>query len=233
MTNERLTSALSVRRAITSCTRCELRKEARAPIPWSGPLRPTFAVLGEAPGRTEDKEGRPFVGVAGRTLRRALAAAGIDENKTTFMNSACCYPSVTHTPTKEHLDACRTNLIGQLKTIAPTYLIVVGGTALSTITNLPLGQVRGRPMWLEGMAPWPKFDQPIVAMPTYHPAARRPQQRLQMVDDIRDFAEWVRDKAAFPGDCVGVRCKEEVDYFDDLGLAWCAKHKGKQLQLKV
>lgn len=235
ISGQRAAGAVAVRRAIQSCSRCELRLEASAPIPWSGPLSPLYAVLGEAPGRTEDKESRPFVGPAGRLLHGILRDNGIDPEQTTFLNSANCYPSKSKTPTKEHVAACRVHLAGQLAAIVPTNLIVVGTVALAALIGdrMTMKKVRGRPFWLERLAPFAPFTRPVNCLPTYHPSAalRSSSYRVKIEDDIKRYARWVKDRETFPSDCY--QCGKEVESWDDLGVAWCADHQGKQGVLTV
>lgn len=232
-TDERLLGAVAVRRSIASCTRCPLRAEATAPVPWSGPLGAQIGVLGEAPGRTEDREGKPFVGPAGNLLRGILSRNGLVPDDCAWLNSACCYPSASRTPDPSHLESCRTHLVGQLAAIQPEYLLVVGVTALSAVVGsyVEMKQVHGRPLWLQGLAPWPDFAKPVVCWPIYHPAAalRGGRYRLLIEEDVQRFSSWVSNQEAFPGTCV--RCGDEVERWDEYGLAWCGRHAGKQLRL--
>lgn len=234
--DEQARAAVAIRQAIRSCTRCSLRSEGTAPVPWSGPLNPEVAVLGEAPGRTEDREGRPFVGPAGNLLRGVLKQAGFDPTKVTYINSANCWPSHTRTPTPEHLDECRIHLASQLAVVLPSYLIIVGLTAFNNLfKGIALKDIRGRPLWLERVRPLARFDKPITVFATYHPAAvlggRNPQLRGKIEEDIMEFRRWKESGESFPGTCV--KCGEEVEKFDEWGLAWCQRHIGRQMELKL
>lgn len=230
---ERLRQAVEVRRAIQSCRRCPLRSEATSPVPWAGPLDAEIAVLGEAPGRTEDAEGRPFVGVAGRFLRGLLVKEGLNPNDMAFINSANCFPSKTHTPTPDHLAACRVHLAGQLLVVQPTFLFIVGVTAFTAVfgSQMKLKDIRGRPLWLERLEPFAPFTNPITVWCSYHPAARSPTQKLQLKEDLTEFVRWKEANEPFPSSCANPKCDEEVDRWDDYGLAWCAKHSGRQMTL--
>lgn len=89
-------------------------------------------------------------------------------------------------------------------------------------------QLRGRPFWLDRLAPFAALPRPMVGWPTYHPAAalRSGTYRTKVEDDVEAFAKWMKNKDIFPGECV--KCGKEVDSWDDYGLAWCANHAGKQ-----
>lgn len=230
MDDERIFGAIAVRRAILSCTRCELRMECSSPVAWSGPLDAEIAVVGEAPGRTEDAEQRPFIGVAGRFLRQSLESAGVNPNTVAYINSANCWPSVTKTPKKEHLAACGTHLAGQIKAVRPSMVLSVGVTALNALfpgEKLELRDVRGRPLWLESVSGW-KLEKGVTVWPTYHPAARSPTQRLTMKEDLASAFTWYSRKDTFPGTCAKKGCDNELEEFDHIGRAWCADHRGKQ-----
>lgn len=225
--------AVAVKRAIVACSRCALRPEATDPVPWHGPLSPTLAVLGEAPGRTENKTGQPFSGPAGNLLRGVLKKNGYNPDVVTYLNAACCFPSVTRTPTEVHLAACRIHLAGQLAAIQPVYLLVVGTIALSAVVGkyVSMKEVRGRPLWLERLQPFLPLPRPVICWPTYHPAAalRSSAYRMKIEEDVTAFSRWSTTSDIFPGSCV--RCGEEVEHWDDFGLAWCQRHAAKQLEL--
>lgn len=222
--------AVAVRQAIQSCRKCHLRPQATQPVAWHGPLNPALAVLGEAPGRTEDRDNRPFVGPAGQLLQGVLRKNGVDPATVTYLNSANCYPSKSKTPTKEDLDSCRVHLAGQLASVLPTHLLVVGTVALSALIgdHALMKAIRGRPLWIERLSPFAAFESSVVAWPTYHPAAalRSSAYRMKLEDDVKAFIQWINNKDIFPGDCV--KCGKEVDSWDKYGLAWCANHSGKQ-----
>src|SRR5215510_9860406 len=108
---------------ILSCTKCDLSSKCRSPVPFSPPqstsqLPPAnprvyqCGVLGEAPGRREDKLGRPFVGPAGRLMRRMLDEAGWNSDDLWYMNAVSCWPRGT--PKAEAQNACWGNMLDQL-----------------------------------------------------------------------------------------------------------------------
>jgi len=67
--------------AIAACQRCELAKTRIKVVPGEGSHRAEVMFIGEAPGREEDVQGRPFVGRAGKLLDRLLAEIGIERNE--------------------------------------------------------------------------------------------------------------------------------------------------------
>lgn len=233
MNEQQARQAVALRRAIASCAKCSLRAEASAPVPWHGALNPEVAVLGEAPGATEDKEGRPFVGPAGRLLRGIFTKLKYDADSITYLNAANCFPRTSRTPNKEQLSACNVHLVGQIKLVQPAYLLIVGKTALSAVfaDRYDLKQIRGRPLWLERLGPWSPFSKPVIGWATYHPAAalRTASYHWKIEEDVQKLLSFLPGDVAFPGDCV--KCHKDVDAWDEFGLPWCGDHAGRQLTL--
>ena len=67
---------IPLKEQIRTCTKCPLHKVGHGPVPYRGRPSPIM-IIGEAPGRTEDVEGKPFVGPAGKLLWRELIKVGI------------------------------------------------------------------------------------------------------------------------------------------------------------
>jgi uracil-DNA glycosylase family 4 len=144
---------------------------------------PTWMVLGEAPGQTEDRKGVPFIGQAGKLLRRHLRAVGLDHNAGVYMNAVSCWPKGT--PDDHHLMACRQNLIDQWEVCDAEYVLVCGSVALNAL--LP----RARAKYARGQAI------PIhgkVIYPVLHPAAILRSHRSALepwVDELARFRSLV------------------------------------------
>lgn len=145
-----MAARVQVRSQVLSCSRCGLRGGCVRPVPFSGDNPSPIVVVGEAPGEQEDREGRPFVGPAGRFLRaeldRVMEQAGWNES-VGYANAVSCYPA--RTPTAEEVVACRENLTTQLRLFMPRYVLVCGGVALSAFwPRLRVGEMAGR-WWSE------------------------------------------------------------------------------------
>lgn len=132
---------------ILICTNCELSSKCTSPIPISGPSNPRYSVVGEAPGKQEDKQGVPFVGPAGQFLKRALRKAGLRGSDGAFFNVVSCYPFDHKTPTFAEVTACRNNLYDQLDSVRAKDVLVCGATALSSLMpNVGLSYAIGGPI---------------------------------------------------------------------------------------
>src|SRR5437879_6356469 len=168
-----LKARVEVRRSVTNCTSCGLYRDCRSPVPFSGPSPARIAVVGEAPGEKEDQECRPFVGPSGQLAHAWVAKLGLSD-EVAWVNVVSCYPH--RTPTRQEVDACRGNLERQLGLLAPTYLLLLGGVAVSSWwPKILMGEIRG--LWwrakLRGM------DSPPWALSTWHPAAVLRNRHLQ------------------------------------------------------
>ena len=122
--------AARLRTQIESCEGCVLAQSRLNAVPWSGPIPAELAVLGEAPGAQEDKEGSPFVGRAGKLLDTALKGAGIDRDKTFVFNSVCCRPPGNRNPSADEQEACRPFYEKQLQAANPLIVVLAGNSAL-------------------------------------------------------------------------------------------------------
>lgn len=218
---------LSFRNNLRSCVKCPLHKVGRGPVPWSGPLNPQYAVLGEAPGSEEDKYKEPFVGSAGILLKYALKDAGIDPRNVAFINSVSCYPK--RTPNDSEIAACRGWMTGQVAFVQPQILISVGVVALQSIRGdkwPKLANLHGKPLWWDSPpAPLKK----LVVFPTYHPAAalRSAKYKRLIQDDLRSLVQWVKDGMVFNSDDCYI-CGEEMHRVDEWGIPFCSRHCARQ-----
>lgn len=152
-------------------------------------------VLGEAPGETEDKEGRPFIGKAGQFLREVMNELDLDLDKDALTtNALICRPPDNKIENDKMIGYCRANLLKTIHAFEPRVVLVLGGTALKSI--LPLFW-KDKIMEVERWAGWKIPAGPYWICPTYHPSylLRMKNQLLE-----RRFAEHI--KAAFSLDTV-------------------------------
>jgi uracil-DNA glycosylase family 4 len=182
---------IPLRQQILECTACGLCEVGNGPIPFSGP-RSDVMVVGEAPGRTEDKKGKPFVGPAGMLLWKTLlkAGAGIPYRDVFVANAVSCFPA--RTPTDSEIYACRGNLFKQVVYSDPLWILALGRTAnhsLGALGDKSMSQIHGD--WYE--IGWGGVDRKV--MPTYHPAAVLRNQTLMRAwrQDLKVFANEVYD----------------------------------------
>lgn len=173
-------------------------------VPGTGSLRPLVMLIGEAPGRNEDKLGKPFVGAAGKVLDDLLAAVGLDRagecwvTNTVKYRPVWTYPSDrtgqlvvrNRTPDTYEVEAARPYLAQEVKLLAPRVIVPLGATALRCVDSGPAKNrlARGQFTQLHG---WRWY-------PTYHPAAvlygrgRQGKIYQAMLADFTKIAEVAR-----------------------------------------
>jgi DNA polymerase len=151
-------------------------------------------IIGEAPGRTEDEKGKPFVGPAGKFLWQNLthkAGAGIHPADAFMANAVSCFPA--RTPTESEVMACRGNLFNQVVYCDPIWILALGRTVNDSLGGLhpdqPIGEIHGE--WYE--IGWGGVDRRV--MPTYHPSAVLRNRTLMRSwrQDLKEFANEVYD----------------------------------------
>ncbi len=148
-------------RACIRCDRCFLSQKRQQVVIGRGKIKPYLAVIGEAPGKLEDKAGQPFVGDSGRFLLKMLQAVKLDSN-VYFTNLVRCRPPDNRKPTAEEIKACKPYLIDELRLIEPKIIICAGATAVAGLTGKKESITSLRGNWLD----W----EGTAIMPIFHPA---------------------------------------------------------------
>lgn len=165
----------------------DLRNHKRF-VPGTGCLTPRFVLIGEAPGRTENSAGEPFVGAAGQVLNDTLLKSGQKRSAFFITNAVKYWPTVrgsdplqTRAPSVAEVLAFRPWLVKELVALKCFNLILLGKSAQSVFW--PSGTIGGpeRGVW----APVPGL--PFRAVMVNHPAVGcyRPSLRPQMVQEFR------------------------------------------------
>ena len=125
---------------VDRCRRCELWKRATQGVPGEGARRARLLLVGEQPGDEEDRQGKPFVGPAGRVLRGALVEAGIADDDV-FVTNAVKHFSweprgkrrIHKTPTQQQIAACIDWLDAEIAAVRPRVIVTLGATALRAV----------------------------------------------------------------------------------------------------
>lgn len=158
---------------VLNCQKCSLRAGCNKVVFGEGNPHAKIMLIGEGPGRDEDKMGRPFVGKAGQLLDKILLACGFDREKHVYIgNIVKCRPPQNRVPTPDERKACLPYLYKQIELIDPKIIILLGGTALQGLIdpNLRISKERGT---------FTKWEDKYLIMPTYHPAALLRNVRLK------------------------------------------------------
>ncbi len=169
-----------LKQEILTCTKCNLSKTRNHVIYGEGNENAPILIIGEAPGRDEDLQGRPFVGKSGQLLDKILDACGFTREKHVFIsNIVKCRPPDNRVPTTQEAVVCMPYLLKQIELINPIMLILLGATALKYMVGSEHRITRERGTWLN--------LQGRLAMPVYHPAAllRDPSLKRPTWEDFK------------------------------------------------
>jgi uracil-DNA glycosylase family 4 len=161
---------------------CPLKRTAKNLCFARGSQEARIMLIGEAPGRDEDLQGKPFVGRAGQLLDRMLAAVGLDEGQVYITNTVYWRPPGNRTPTPQEVEACAPFLARQIELLAPRVLVLLGGAAVKNILGVTEGIMRLRGKWLTYRAGGTEL--PTLA--TLHPAylLRKPEDKRYAWRDL-------------------------------------------------
>jgi len=128
---------------------CGLKATAKNLCFYRGAAQARLMLIGEAPGRDEDRQGKPFVGRAGQLLDKMLAAIGLSERDVHITNIVYWRPPGNRTPTPQEAQVCRPFLERQVELVAPDLVLLLGGAAANHILNVAEGIMRVRGRWRE------------------------------------------------------------------------------------
>jgi uracil-DNA glycosylase family 4 len=118
---------------VIGCPLCKLSRSRRNAVPGDGQLSSKIMFVGEAPGKNEDEQGKPFVGAAGMILNQALEKAGIKRAEVFITNVVKCRPPGNRVPENDERSICRQYLDRQISLIEPKIICILGSTAYSSI----------------------------------------------------------------------------------------------------
>jgi uracil-DNA glycosylase len=190
-------SLKALREAAAGCRGCDLYEDATQTVFGEGRKAARVMLVGETPGDQEDRQGKPFVGPAGRELDKALARAGIDRADAYVTNAVKHFRfeergkrRIHQKPEGRHVKACRPWLEAELRQIRPEAVIVMGATAARSLLGPSFRVTQERGTLLDS-------DLAPVVVATIHPSAilrerdddARHLQREAFTSDLQVAAE--------------------------------------------
>jgi uracil-DNA glycosylase family 4 len=155
---------------VDACRKCPIGSTRRNAVYGEGDPCAELMVVGEGPGETEDKLGRPFVGRAGELLDKMLLAIGLPRESVFICNTVKCRPTIdlghrlaNRPPTPDELRNCRSYLDEQIEIIRPRVILALGAPAAKTFMGERFSISKQRGQWFEG-----PNGIPVIA--SFHPA---------------------------------------------------------------
>jgi DNA polymerase len=181
--DERRQALEAVAAEVRACTRCRLATTRTHAVPGEGNPDTEVVCVGEGPGSTEDREGRPFVGRAGELLVRMLATIGWRRDEVFITNVVKCRPPDNRDPEPDEVAACMPYLKRQLEILDPALIVTLGRHSMARfMPGARITQVHGTHVAADP-ATGARAAR-VYAM--FHPAAalRSPDVERQSFDDV-------------------------------------------------
>jgi len=161
------------------CPLCELSRTRTNAVPGDGASKARILFIGEGPGWNEDKQGKPFVGPAGKFLDELLTIAGVSREDVFITNVVKCRPPGNRDPLPDEIAACAPYLDRQIALIDPEVVVTLGRFSMARwFPGERISKIHGNP----------KRDGKRLIVPMYHPAAALHQQALRGLIEA-DFAK--------------------------------------------
>ena len=179
--------------AIRAFEHCPLKAGARSTVFTDGVPGAELLVIGEAPGRDEDRIGKPFVGRAGQLLDRMLAAIGRSRQTDTLISNVIFWrPPGNRAPTQVEIAVCRPFVERLIELTAPKAILLAGGAPTSALLGLT-GIMRARGVWREIAT---EGGARVPALPMFHPAflLRQPSSKRLAWSDLISVERRLRDR---------------------------------------
>lgn len=193
-------SLSAMRKAVQECQGCELFRNATQAVFGEGPASAAIMLVGEQPGDSEDLQGHPFVGPAGRLLHDVAREAGVSEDELYITNAVKHFKwesqgshRLHKKPGAREIHACHPWLEAELEAVAPKIVVCLGATAAQALMgrDFRVSTARGK---IQTGARGPAF------MATWHPSAvlrapdadRRALMRQEMVADLTASLRYIR-----------------------------------------
>lgn len=162
---------------IQTCQKCILAQGRTHPVPGDGPETAEIMFIGEGPGFHEDRQGRPFVGAAGKYLEELLAMIHLAREQVYITNVVKCRPPGNRDPQPEEITACRPYLDRQIELIHPRLIVTLGRFSMQRyFPGASISRIHGQPKRVGN----------VIYYPMFHPAAalHQPRWRTLVEEDI-------------------------------------------------
>jgi uracil-DNA glycosylase family 4 len=194
---ERREQLVELYHQVRACHACPLGATRTNAVFGMGNADADLMFVGEAPGAEEDRQGKPFVGRAGKLLDQLLAEVGMERGRDAFIaNVLKSRPPGNRDPQPNEIEACRPYLERQIQLIQPRVICTLGNFATKLLTGSPTGITRccGRPQdrELAGMQ--------VTIYPLFHPAAalRTPSVLDRLREDFSRIPQLLAEAAPPP-----------------------------------
>ena len=176
-------------REVERCRRCPLYRTRTHAVVSDGSSTARLVFVGEAPGRDEDLQGKPFVGAAGQLLTKMIQAMGLRREEVYICNVLKDRPPANRVPLPEEVEACLPFLREQLAIVKPAVICTLGAVAAKALLgpHVAITKIRGEVRDYQG----------IRLVPTFHPAylLRNPPAKKFVWVDLQKVKKLLDEQA--------------------------------------
>ena len=176
---------------IMSCTKCALHQSRTHAVPGEGPEDAEIMFIGEAPGFYEDRQGRPFIGAAGKFLGQLLEMISLRREDVYICNVLKCRPPQNRDPQPDEIEACKPYLDRQIELMQPKVVVTLGRFSMARwFPDARISRIHGQAR---------KIDNRLY-YPMYHPAAalHQPSLRPTVAEDMRQIPKFIAEMDRIP-----------------------------------
>lgn len=179
-------SLSEISEVLGDCKLCPLWETRNNIVFGQGNPGARVLIIGEAPGKQEDLQGKPFVGASGKKFDALLDKAGLDRDLVYITNVLKCRPPSNRDPRVGEMQTCAPYLREQIRSIWPDVIVCLGNFSARFVLHTELGMTNLRGHFY-------KVGH-FTVMPTFHPAAAcyRKQWQELMEEDFKMLGEWLR-----------------------------------------
>ena len=190
---ETVTSLNDLKKALETFDECSLKNTASQLVFSDGNPDAKIMMIGEAPGKDEDRIGIPFVGQAGQLLDKMLKSVGLNRQQIYITNFIPWRPPGNRTPTHEEINQLMPFVLKHIQLKKPEVIVALGGVSAKALVKTELGILKLRGAFYEKDF---GLEGTIRVLPTLHPAylLRAPAQKKLA------FADFVKLKRAISAD---------------------------------
>jgi uracil-DNA glycosylase family 4 len=183
-----------LRKEAEQCTRCSLWKTRHSVVFGDGTPDASIMFIGEAPGKNEDLQGRPFVGRAGAIFESLLTSIGVSRANVYICNILKCRPPGNRNPQPIEIKTCTPFLDKQIAVIQPKIIGMLGNFASAYILEKygippkPIGVIHGKIFRIKSLT----FETMLI--PLYHPAAAiyNPALKNLLFEDCKKINSYLK-----------------------------------------
>jgi uracil-DNA glycosylase family 4 len=171
---------------VRACTLCSLHQGRTHAVPGEGPSSADIMFIGEGPGFHEDRQGRPFVGAAGKFLEELLASIGLTREQVYIANVIKCRPPGNRDPLADELSACEPYLERQIQLVKPKVIVTLGRFSMYRyFPGAAISKIHGQP----------KRVGSTLVVPMFHPAAalHQPKWRPLIEADFKKLPGFIAE----------------------------------------